>query len=160
MIIQYTVADVCSWQRDKARAHLISMKPLKIFVSTYRPAGDAEDKELHAKAASDALFEAIGRKKAHSDMGGPAYLQDQWSVKVIYSPKDERAHDTDRVLNLVLDALIGIVWKDDNDKFVVESGSKIVRGDAAYPPGTTTVVIERVAGPYVAPKKTRAKRVA
>lgn len=160
MIVQYTVNDVCSWQRDKARARIVSVKPVKVFVSTYRPAGDAEDKALHAKAAEEALFEALGRKKVHPDMAGPAYLQDQWRVQVIYSPANERTHDTDRVLNLVLDALIGVVWKDDSDKYVVESGSKIMRGDKRFAPGTTTVMIERVAGPYVAAKKTRARRAA
>lgn len=30
----------------------------------------------------------------------------------------------------------------------------------AYLPGTTTVIIDRVGGPYVAKKKTRAKKVA
>ena len=83
-------------------------------------------------------------------------------MHVVYSPANERAHDTDRVLTLVLDALTGVVWHDDSDKFVRRSSCEVVRGDKLYPPGTT-VCIERVAGPYVAakkPAKSRAKRVA
>ena len=143
MIIQYTVDDVLSWQRDKVTARGGRAR-------TYRPAGDAEAKELHASAARHAFY--------GSDATAHIRSRDQWAVHVIYSPKDERAHDTDRVLTLVLDALTGVVWHDDNDKFVRRSSCEVVRGDGLYPPGTTTVCIERVAGPYVAKKNVRVKK--
>lgn len=151
MIIQYTVEGVYSWKRDKVTAKGGRAR-------TYRPDGDAEAKNAHANAFVDAECAMLLSDDAPSqDDYGPKH---QWAVHVIYSPANERAHDTDRVLTLVLDALTGVVWHDDSDKFVRRSSCEVVRGDKLYPPGTTTVIIERVAGPYVAPKKTRTKRAA
>lgn len=143
MIITYTVEGVHSWKRDKVTAR-------GGHARTYRPEGDAEAKMAHVVKCEQALL------KAYETTRGPLY--DQHAVHVIYSPTNERAHDTDRVLTLVLDALTGVVWHDDSDKFVRRSSCEVVRGDALFPPGTTTVCIERVAGPYVAAKKTRAKK--
>lgn len=145
MIIQYTVEGVHSWKRDKVTTR-------GGHARTYRPDGDAESKKAHALEASEALFSAFAS-------GGRATIRDQWAVHVIYTPANERAHDTDRVLTLVLDALTGVVWHDDSDKFVVDSRCSVDR-TGMYAPGTTTVIIDRVGGPYVAKKKTRAKRVA
>lgn len=150
MIIQYTVEGVHSWKRDKVTARGGRAR-------TYRPDGDAEAKQAHANAFVDAECAMLLSDDAPSqdDYGA----KHQWAVHVIYSPANERAHDTDRVLTLVLDALTGVVWHDDSDKFVVDSRCRVDRS-GAYAPGTTTVTIERVAGPYVAAKKSRAKKVA
>lgn len=145
MIIQYTVEGVHSWKRDKVTTR-------GGHARTYRPEGDAEAKGAHSRAARLALLKALPCDGAT--------IGDQWAVHVMYSPKDERAHDTDRVLTLVLDALTGVVWHDDSDKYVRRASCEVVRGDKLYPPGTTTVCIERVAGPYVAAKKTRTRRAA
>jgi hypothetical protein len=143
MIITYTVEGVHSWKRDKVTAR-------GGHARTYRPDGDAAAKRAHSLAYMDAAVRGL--------YGIGAATGDQYAVHVIYSPANERAHDTDRVLTLVLDALTGVVWHDDSDKYVRRSSCEVVRGDKLYAPGTTTVCIERVAGPYVAPKKTRAKR--
>lgn len=145
MIIQYTVAGVHSWKRDKVTTR-------GGHARTYRPNGDFAAKQAHANTC----LAGMHYKNRPS-------LLDQYAVHVIYSPANERAHDTDRVLTLVLDALTGVVWHDDSDKFVRRSSCEVVRGDKLYPPGTTTVCIERVAGPYVAakrPTKSRARKVA
>lgn len=160
MIIQYTVEGVHSWKRDKVTAR-------GGYARTYRPEGDAEAKKAHAYACRAEFAKLYtGSPYTGGDTETINYAKtshvrstiDQYTVHVIYSPANERAHDTDRVLTLVLDALTGVVWHDDSDKFVRRSSCEVVRGDKLYPPGTTTVIIERVAGPYVAPKKTRAKR--
>ena len=142
MIITYTIEGVHSWKRDKVTAR-------GGHARTYRPDGDAEAKQAHATACLAGM----------SCKGRPS-LRDQYAVHVVYSPANERAHDTDRVLTLVLDALTGVVWHDDSDKYVTRSSCEVVRGDKRFPAGTTTVTIERVAGPYVAAKKSRAKKVA
>lgn len=148
MIITYTVEGVHSWKRDKVTAR-------GGHARTYRPEGDAEAKRAHVKALRAVAARSFADPFAPLSSGP---TRDQYAVHVIYSPADERAHDTDRVLTLVLDALTGVVWHDDSDKFVRRSSCEVVRGDKLYPPGTTTVIVERVAGPYVAAKKTRAKR--
>lgn len=154
MIIQYTIEGVHSWKRDKVTAR-------GGHARTYRPKGDAGAKGAHAKACLIELCK-VGEADQFAGPFGllrmPYGATDQWAVHVVYSPANERAHDTDRVLTLVLDALTGVVWHDDSDKFVRRSSCEVVRGDKLYPPGTTTVCIERVAGPYVAQKKTRARR--
>ena len=151
MIITYTIEGVHSWKRDKVTAR-------GGHARTYRPDGDAEAKQAHANAFVDAECAMLLSDDAPSqDDYSPKH---QWAVHVIYSPANERAHDTDRVLTLVLDALTGVVWHDDSDKFVTRSSCEVVRGDKRFPAGTTTVTIERVAGPYVAAKKARAKKVA
>lgn len=146
MIITYTVEGVHSWKRDRVTSR-------GGHARTYRPDGDAEAKRAHADAFVGALYGMPLARLAKLHL----VTRDQYAVHVIYSPANERAHDTDRVLTLVLDALTGVVWHDDSDKFVRRSSCEVVRGDKLYPPGTTTVCIERVAGPYVAPKKTRAR---
>lgn len=157
MIIQYTVEGVYSWKRDKVTAR-------GGHARTYRPEGDAEAKQAHASACIDSIASLAGGSMSYYDIAKlPLDTRDQYTVHVIYSPADERAHDTDRVLTLVLDALTGVVWHDDSDKHVRRSSCEVVRGDALFPPGTTTVIIKRVAGPYVAakkPTKSRAKKVA
>jgi hypothetical protein len=45
-------------------------------------------------------------------------LDGLFAVSIVYHPADQRARDCDRVGSLVLDALTGVLWRDDSDRFV------------------------------------------
>lgn len=112
----YTVPIVASWQRLRVsgRRHYVATE--------VRAAMD-----VHAAAA------LAVRPAGWS-------LDSRCAIAVAYTPASRRAHDTDRVLSLVLDALTGVLWRDDSDRYVAQASCAI--GDGA--PGTTTVYVDRV----------------
>ena len=83
-----------------------------------------------------------------------------YEVAVAYRPADGRRRDADRVLSLVLDALIGVAYEDDADRYL--AGCAVTRcpppgdEDARVPPtGSTLVRVTLVAD---APAATAARR--
>lgn len=85
-------------------------------------------------------------------------------VAVSYCAPDRRRRDVDRVLSLVIDALIGVAYDDDSDRYL--AGSRVDRvhhQHAIAPPspgveqveGTTRVRVTRIGD---APPVTAAKR--
>lgn len=45
-------------------------------------------------------------------------LDGLFAVSIVYHPADARARDCDRVGSLVLDALTGVLWRDDSDRYL------------------------------------------
>ncbi len=136
----YRIARIDSWARDKITTR--GGKP-----RTHRPECDAEAKRAHALAA-------LAARPRGWDVGGCV------EIEVTYCRVTGHARDTDRVTNLVLDALRGVVYRDDNDSRVLASGSRRLwapgmvddRGQALTPlvhlvDGETLVVVRRVEGP-------------
>lgn len=137
----YRVARIDSWARDKITTR--GGKP-----RTHRPECDADAKRAHALAA-------LAARPRGWDVGGCV------EVEVTYCRVGGHARDTDRVTNLVCDAIKGVVVKDDNDCRVLASGSRrlwapglvsIGRNElggiaANLADGETLVVVRRVDGP-------------
>lgn len=61
------------------------------------------------------------------------------SVRVSYSSPDRRLRDCDRVLSLVLDALRGVAYEDDSDRYVVMATVVVLEPGI----GTTKVEVRR-----------------
>lgn len=143
----YRVARIDSWARDKVTTRGGKAR-------THRPEGDAAAKKAHALAAF------IARPKGW-DVGGCV------EVSVYYCRTGGHARDTDRVTNLVLDALRGVVYRDDNDSRVLASGSRrlwapglvnVGRNElggiaARLIDGETLVIVRRVEGPPKAKRR-------
>lgn len=143
----YRVARIDSWARDK-----ITTRGGK--ARTHRPEGDAAAKKAHA-------LHALAARPRGWDVGGCV------EVEVTYCRVTGHARDTDRVTNLVLDALRGVVYRDDNDTRVLASGSRrlwapgtvdVDRGPAVsslvrLEDGETLVVVRRVDGPPKAKRR-------
>lgn len=136
----YRVARIDSWQRG-------GLGVRKGKAVTFRPEDDAKAKKAHALAAF------IARPKGW-DVNGCV------EVEVVYCRVTGHARDTDRVTNLICDALKGVVYLDDNDSRVLASGSRrmwapgCVDADrlALFPlvrleDGETLVIVRRVEGP-------------
>lgn len=135
----YRVARIDSWQRG-------GLGVRRGRAVTFRPEGDAEAKRAHA-------MHALAARPRGWDVGGCV------EVEVVYCRVTGHARDTDRVTNLICDALKGVAWLDDNDSRVLASGSRrmwvspiLVRPtDGADPErledGETLVIVRRVEGP-------------
>ena len=143
----YRVPLIASWQRDKIATR--GGKP-----RTHRPEGDAAAKKAHA-------LHALAARPRGWDVGGCV------EVEVTYCRVGGHSRDTDRVTNLVCDAIKGVVVKDDNDCRVLASGSRrlwapgcvsIGRNElggvaANLVDGETLVVVRRVDGPPKAKRR-------
>jgi hypothetical protein len=135
----YTAPIVASWAR--ARSH-----GKRRFTAPAHKAA-LECHRLHALAARPREWRTDG----------------VYTVAVCYRPADARRRDADRVLSLVLDALIGVAFDDDADRYVdaahvyraVTSG--VAAFDSVPPVGATLVRITRIAD---APAKVARKRKA
>ncbi len=135
----YRVPLIASWQRDKIATR--GGKP-----RTHRPEGDAAAKKAHA-------LHALAARPRGWDVGGCV------EVEVTYCRVGGHSRDTDRVTNLVCDAIKGVVVKDDNDCRVLASGSRrlwapgavhvddALGGVVKLIDGETLVVVRRVDGP-------------
>ena len=137
----YRVARIDSWQRG-------GLGVRRGRAVTFRPEGDAEAKRAHA-------MHALAARPRGWDVGGCV------EVEVVYCRVTGHARDTDRVTNLICDALKGVAYLDDNDSRVLASGSRrmwapgcvdVDRGLALVPlarleDGETLVIVRRVEGP-------------
>lgn len=145
----YRVARIDSWQRG-------GLGTRNGKAVTFRPEGDSAAKKAHA-------MHALAARPRGWDVDGCV------EVEVVYCRVTGHARDTDRVTNLICDALRGVAYLDDNDCRVLASGSRrlwapgsvdVDRGAALsslvrLEDGETLVVVRRVAGP---PKAKRARR--
>lgn len=143
----YRIPRIDSWQRDKVTARGSKAR-------THRPEGDAEAKRSHA-------MHALVARPRGWDVGGCV------EVEVVYCRITGHARDTDRVTNLICDALKGVAYADDNDSRVIASGSRRLwapghvdadRGPALSPlvkieDGETLVIVRRVEGPPKAKRR-------
>lgn len=133
----YRIQRIDSWQRDKITTR--GGKP-----RTHRPDGDAAAKRAH-------YLHALAARPRGWDVNGCV------EIEIVYCRTSGHARDTDRVTNLVLDALRGAVYRDDNDSRVIASGSrrlwetKLVTVDRTgvveLVDGETLVIVRRVEGP-------------
>lgn len=134
----YRIPRIDSWQRDKVTARGSKAR-------THRPEGDAEAKRSHA-------MHALAARPRGWDVGGCV------EVEVVYCRVTGHARDTDRVTNLICDALRGVAYLDDNDSRVLASGSRRlwktgqvnIRGvlpTLMLEDGETLVIVRRVEGP-------------
>lgn len=142
----YRIPRIDSWARDKVTTNKRTGK-----ARTHRPDGDAAAKKAHA-------LHALAARPRGWDVNGCV------EIEVTYCRVTGHARDTDRVTNLICDALKGVVVKDDNDSRVIASGSRrlwaprAVRVDDIFgcvdiEDGETLVVVRRVEGP---PRRRRA----
>lgn len=137
----YTAPVVASWARARSRGKARFTDP--------RHAAALECHRLHALAARPRGWRTDG-----------VYV-----VAVSYCAPDRRRRDVDRVLSLVIDALIGVAYDDDSDRYLAGAHvSRLSGGDyldvadstrATIDPGTTRVRVTRIGD---APPETAAKR--
>lgn len=129
----YTAPVVASWARARS-----------VGTRRYTDPRHAEARECHR-------FHALAARPRGWRLDGV------YTVAVYYTPADGRRRDADRVLSLVLDALIGVAYEDDADRYL--SGCRVERvdvgDDTARDPGTTRVVVTRIGD---APPPTAARR--
>lgn len=160
MILTYSIALVASWARMRRN-------------------GSRTYKDPKARSAQDA--HTLAMRAALSRSGLAWDPCGRFVVTVVYHPADNRARDTDRISNLVLDAGEGVLWRKDSDRHVIDQRSAIADEDGValvvwhgaprvpslvwlgqfdlLPPverGHTLVIVERV-GDAKQPRK-RAKR--
>lgn len=137
----YRIPRIDSWQRG-------GLGVRRGRAVTFRPEGDAEAKRAHA-------MHALAARPRGWDVGGCV------EVEVVYCRVTGHARDTDRVTNLICDALKGVAWLDDNDSRVLASGSRRMWAPgrvkvgsnelggiaATLEDGETLVIVRRVEGP-------------
>lgn len=133
----YRIQRIDSWQRDKITTR--GGKP-----RTHRPEGDAAAKRAH-------YLHALAARPRGWDVNGCV------TIEIVYCRVSGHARDTDRVTNLVLDAIKGVAVKDDNDSRVIASGSRRLwetelvtvdrTGVVELVDGETLVIVRRVEGP-------------
>lgn len=142
----YRVPIIASWQRG-------GLGVRKGRAVTFRPDGDATAKRAHA-------MHALKARPRGWDVGGCV------EVEIVYCRVTGHARDTDRVTNLVLDALKGVAYLDDNDCRILKSGSERLweqglvdvdrTGRTPLQPlcdGETLVIVRRREGPPKAKRR-------
>jgi hypothetical protein len=136
----YTAPVVASWARARSRGKARFTDP--------RHKAALECHRLHALAARPRGWLTDG----------------VYRVSICYRPADARRRDADRVLSLVLDALVGVAWDDDSDRYIagawVTRFSEALYGqlDATPPVGSTLVRVTRIAGIAGPPEPVKRKR--
>ena len=129
----YTAPIVASWARARSRGARRFTAPAH--------AAALETHRLHALAARPRGWRTDG-----------VYM-----VSVCYVPPDGRRRDPDRVLSLVLDALKGVAWDDDSDRYIGAQYVSRWAESCIRPAGSTTVQITRIGdAPVKAARKRRA----
>ncbi len=128
----YTAPIVASWARARSRGARRFTAPAH--------AAALETHRLHALAARPRGWRTDG----------------VYAVSVHYAPPDGRRRDADRVKSLVLDALVGVAWDDDSDRYVPDQYVK--RAAEGVPAGSTLVVIRRIGDAPTATKRKRGAR--
>lgn len=128
----YTAPIVASWARARSRGARRFTAP--------KHAAALETHRLHALAARPRGWRTDG----------------VYAVSVHYAPPDGRRRDADRVKSLVLDALVGVAFDDDSDRYVPVQNVARIAADCLTPGGFTTVAITRIGDAPVAARKRRA----
>lgn len=130
----YTVPLVASWARARSNGKRRFTAPAH--------AAALETHRLHALAARPRGWRT----------------GDVYDVRVAYCPPDGRRRDADRVLSLVIDALCGVAWEDDADRYLASAEVRRVAADGRQDAGTTRVTVRRVADAPTATKRKRGAR--
>lgn len=108
MILTYSIAIVASWARMRRN-------------------GSRTYKDPKARGAQDA--HTLAMRAALSRSGLAWDPCGRFAVTTVYHPADNRARDTDRISNLVLDAGEGVLWRKDSDRHVIDQRSAIADED-------------------------------
>lgn len=133
----YTAPVVASWARARKNG--------KRHFTAPKHAEAMECHRLHALAARPRGWRTDG----------------VYDLRVSYCPPDGRRRDADRVLSLVIDALCGVAWDDDSDRYLRAVEVRRVVSDGtplSMERGTTLVVVRRVGDAPVAAKRKRVSR--
>lgn len=80
-----------------------------------------------------------------------------YDLRVSYCPPDGRRRDADRVLSLVIDALCGVAWDDDSDRYLASAEVRRVAADGRQDAGTTRVTVRRISDAPTAKRKRGAR---